>query len=204
MTFTATTPLGQAFALVVNGICAIVARHAHAVAALAVVLSQVYWRIARRIGRLDRLVQRWHAGTLPAPRIRAARAPRPVEIRPAETRPAAPRPPESHAMLLRLAQPTAQFRSHLETFLERPDTRALVRAAPQAGRILRPLCRILAIALPEYLRLPPRARPDPPPAAAAATKPSPPPPPPPPPTPPDRPLPAYVRAAARAWRKYDR
>ena len=204
MVFTATTVLGQAFAMVVNGICAVVARqaHAHGVAALAVLLSQVYWRIARRIGRLDRLVQHWHAGTLPTPRIRAPRirTPRPAEDSPAQTRPAVPRTPDSHAMLLRLAQPTAQYRGHLETFLERPDTRALVKAAPQAARILRPLCRILAIDLPEYLRLPPRQRPEPRPPANASAKPSSPPPP----TSTDRPLPAYARAAARAWKKYDR
>ena len=65
MTLTATTALGQAFAAIINGICVVVGARAAAAPSLAVVLSQVYWRIARRLGRLDRLILQWHAGTLP-------------------------------------------------------------------------------------------------------------------------------------------
>ena len=54
MQLPATTALGQAFASVVNGICAVLSRHAPAAATAAVAFAQVYWRIARRIGRLDR------------------------------------------------------------------------------------------------------------------------------------------------------
>ena len=43
-----------------------------------------------------------------------------------------------------------------------PDTRALVEAAPQAGRLLRPLCRALAIDPPAWLRLPGTPEPPPP------------------------------------------
>ncbi len=196
MIFPATTALGQAFATIVSGICAAVGARLSAAPALAAVLSQVYWRI----GRLDRLVQHWHADTLPKPRAPGAAHTRATRTRPAP--PAAPRPriPDGPAMLLHLAQRTAQYRGQIETFLERPDTRALVRAAPQAGRILRPLCRSLAIDLPDYLRPPPRPRrtPKPRPQAPIRIPPN---------QPlgtPDRPLPTNIRAAARAWKKYDR
>ena len=191
MTLIASTALGQAFAAIINGICAVVGARVAAVPPLAVVLSQVYWRIARRLSRLDRLVLQWHAGTVPRPRP-------PRAARPTASNPAAPRPriPDGHAMLIHLAQRTAQYRVDLEIFLDRPDTRALLRAAPQAGRILRPLCRILAVDLPAYLRAPPRPKPAPrPPARIPANHP---------PATPDRPLPANIRAAARAWKKYDR
>ena len=147
MTLIATTALGRAFAAIINGLCADVGARVAAVPSLAVVLSQVYWHIARRLGRLDRLILRWHAGALPGPH--PPRAARP--------RPATPRLhiPDSHAMPIHLAQRTAQYRVDIEIFLDRPDTRALLRVAPQAVRILRPLCRILAIDLPEHLRAPP-------------------------------------------------
>jgi hypothetical protein len=49
--------------------------------------------------------------------------------------------------------------SHLRALLEEPEMRALLAAAPQAGRLLRPLWRKLSLEpLPEMLRLPPRPR----------------------------------------------
>jgi len=39
-----------------------------------------------------------------------------------------------------------------------PETRAFVAACPQAGRILRPLCRMAAVKAPEWLALPKRVR----------------------------------------------
>ena len=46
----------------------------------------------------------------------------------------------------------------LNAFLERPDLPAFLAAVPQAGRYLRPLCRLLAVPQPEFLALPPRPR----------------------------------------------
>ncbi|MBN9562298.1 MAG: hypothetical protein J0H14_16470 [Alphaproteobacteria bacterium] len=52
-----------------------------------------------------------------------------------------------------------RFASNLYTLLEDPEMRAFLAAAPEAGRILRPLWRKLTPeALPEILRLPPRPR----------------------------------------------
>ena len=187
----ATSALGQAFAVVINGVCTMLGLYAVKLRDRSVLLSDIHWRVARMLRRLDHLALRWQANTLPKPRTRA---PRPRPDRPA--RPA--RLPTGRYWLVKALQPTAQFTPHIEAFLARPDTRALVEAAPQAGRILRPLCRGYGIELPPWLALPR----SPPPPPRVRLKPQPPatwPPP-----TPFRPLPANIRAAARAWRKYDR
>jgi hypothetical protein len=46
----------------------------------------------------------------------------------------------------------------LEEMLEDPETAALVAEAPQLGSVLRPLCRMLAVTPPAWLKLPRRAR----------------------------------------------
>jgi hypothetical protein len=47
---------------------------------------------------------------------------------------------------------------HVYALLADPDTQALVAAAPQAGRILRPLCHTIGVELPDWLKLPKRPR----------------------------------------------
>ena len=50
-------------------------------------------------------------------------------------------------------------RLHFERWLEEPEVQAIIAAAPrQAGRILRPFCRMLGIRPPPALRLPRRKR----------------------------------------------
>ena len=148
----ATSDLGQAFAGIINGLCALLGHHAVRLRDRSVVLSLIHWRIARMVRRLDHLALRWQANTLPKPR--------PSRPRAKCARPAQPaRLPSGRYWLIRALQPTAQFTPHIEAFLARPDTRALVEAAPQAGRILRPLVRMLGLTAPEYLRLPPRPKP---------------------------------------------
>ncbi|MBV9656450.1 MAG: hypothetical protein JOZ42_17985 [Acetobacteraceae bacterium] len=70
-------------------------------------------------------------------------------------------PPPTYGWLLTLAPElnTRIGRAQIETLLSDPAFLALLAQAPQAGRILRPLCHMLRIELPEYLRLPPRPRP---------------------------------------------
>lgn len=77
--------------------------------------------------------------------------------------------------------------------------RDFVQQVPRAGRLLRPLCRMLGVTPPDYLRLPPRAR-----AAKQPEKGSKATNPPEPEASTDRPLPKYVLAAARAWRSKSR
>jgi len=188
-----TSHLGQAFALILTHLCALVGHHAGRLPAAAALLSLVHWRLMRIAARLDRLAKRWQDNTLPKPRASRARQTRPDRVAP-------PRIPSGKIWLIRLLQPTAQFTGQVEAFLADPQTRAFVLAAPQAGRLLRPLCRGLGVPQPPWLELPARP-PRParkPPAApasrAAATHPAVPP-------TPDRPIPRNILAAARYWRK---
>jgi hypothetical protein len=65
-------------------------------------------------------------------------------------------------------------RGHLIRFLEDPDLMALHSTNPRIGRVLRPLCHMLAIPLPTYLKLPRQPRkPRPKPVQKPARKPEP-------------------------------
>ena len=125
-------------------------------------------RLRRTAARLQQLYIRWRAGTLPKPRPSRAGQPRKPRERIKE--------PVGKAWLLKLAQPTAQYRSALEQLLADPEFIQFLRDAPQAGRLLRPLCRMLAIEpTPEPLHIPGRHYPPPrPPKPARPQKPVPP------------------------------
>ena len=111
-------------------------------------------RLPWLLERIDSLAQRWHAGTLPPPRPGPRRAPRPAT--PVAT-PPRQRDPSSHGWLARIHHPARQIACQVEHLLAQPDTRAFVAAAPQAGRLLRPLCRMLGATPPDWLTRSPRA-----------------------------------------------
>ena len=52
----------------------------------------------------------------------------------------------------RVLPETAQFAGVLTYLLCDPETVALVEKAPQAARMLRPLCRLLGVQMPAFLR----------------------------------------------------
>jgi hypothetical protein len=134
---------------------------------VAIPLIKLLWRRLRRMSRLfAAILARFRAGTLPAP----GSAPR----RPAPARPAAasdpshgPRPldqPRRFGWVLQMTYAAMVRRFDLVEMLDDPETVALVAGAPQLGRVLRPLCRMLALKPPAWLRLPRRraSRPPPP------------------------------------------
>ena len=182
----------------VIGICAQVqARRAPAPPALdAGPLFILLWN---RVGRAARLVARLHAlwqqGILHRPR--PSRAGRPST--PPAVPPAIPplRIPRRRAWLIALGGHHAAISgSQLQHFLQRPDAAEFLAAVPRAGRHLRPICRMLGVDLPPCLQLPPRApraprkpRPRNPHSLRSVPSPN------------DPPMPRYVLAAARAWRK---
>jgi hypothetical protein len=102
---------------------------------------------------MERLVERFVAGRLW--RMKAGVrlgvvAPRGVVGRPG------PALPVRFAWLVRLAGwQAAGFGSQLRAVLETPEMVALLEASPQAGRMLRPICRMLAVET-SVLRLPAR------------------------------------------------
>jgi hypothetical protein len=148
---------------------------------------RLFWdRIGRLSTRFETLFTRWRENRLPA-----RRAPRPHRSRvPAKP---LPRLPRAHGWVLRRVRESGSPAGQLADMLADPETRAFVAAAPQAGRLLRPLCRALAIPQPDWLRLPRRPRPPRPPRAPRPRPPAL--------TDPTLHLPRNVIAAARAWNK---
>jgi|GEM_PF-2982210 len=160
-----TTLLAQAFARVIQGIWNTVSTHApgqpgvtshvqsraYGIPAATPLLRRIQAHIAHLVHRLDSLARRHESGQLTPPR---PRIPRP-KTAPQDRVGPLPLPlPRGKAWLIRHVQRTAQFAGQVEAFLARPDTRDLAAAAPQAGRILRPLCHMLGLAPPPWLRLP--------------------------------------------------
>ena len=143
-----------------------VAAHAPRDPQRAVLFGLLWGRLGRMASRFETLFAKWQAGALPKPRKPRAN--------PQRTRRPTPRLPQRRAWLLaepeifRLA--AAACRSRLEHLFTDPAMAAFLQAAPQAGRILRPLCHMLGAESP--LPLPPRPRPaakprQPPPARPA-------------------------------------
>jgi len=158
----------------------------------------VWSRAAAAVIRFETLYAAWQAGTLRPPRIRA---PRPTQATPPDAEAPAParlrhRLPRRRGWLAATHFNMRNVASQLAHMLDRPDLADFIQAAPQLRRVLRPICHMLGIDPPSPWRLPPR-----------------PPRPPSPPSPPRarparptlapllRPLPAYVRAAVRAWKE---
>ena len=119
--------------------------------------------------------------------------------RPGRERVKLPHPRQHGWLVARLGWEAAIFGSQLQHVLDDPQCQAALADAvahsPGIARNLRPLCRLLSVPLPPCLHLPPR-----PPKPRPQRKPKPR-------TPrpqgllsTDRPLPAYVRAAVRAWK----
>ncbi len=122
--------------------------------ALAPILQLLYLRLFALVGRIDRLATRLRDGTLPKPRHRAPKSP----TAPNPARPPALRLPSGRGWLFHIAQRVAQWAPNVEIYVNHSDVIALAAAAPQAGRLLRPLCRLLLVPIPEHIRLPPRPR----------------------------------------------
>ena len=120
------------------------------------VILAVANRLQRLHSRLTRLIARWEAGTLtpprrrPPPRRRAPRAPGPWDH--------LPHLPRGRGWLPRLVPGSGVGAAQLRRLLDEPGMQALLEAAPQAGRVLRPLWHILsAEPPPPLLRRPPPA-----------------------------------------------
>ena len=188
MNFWATSPpepttLAGRFGAFIDGVGRKIGAHLAANRHLEPILALVYHYLRRSIPRLERLIARFHAGTL-TPRRRPVRtAPERAKADPPKPRSPRLRLPSRRGWLLHLVQPTAQHIGHLELLVASAEMQELIAAAPQAGRILRPLFRMYAQPLPEFLRLPARPR-RPRPARPASA---------------DRPVTARER---RAWRSY--
>jgi hypothetical protein len=146
----------QRFAGIVNGLFHAIAmrRDAGFLAGPAALL--LWTRLGHLRERITRLAARLASGKgSGVPRGKHARL---------EQRAAAPQPPGRPSRrlagqagwLIRLVPEAAAAGSQLQHLLADPEMAALAAAAPQLGRLLRPLCRSLSVAPPAYLAPPPR------------------------------------------------
>ena len=108
--------------------------------ALTVLLVAVWGRIGRIRTRLERLIALWRAGMLPK-----ARKSRAGEMRAGGRR--ASELPTVPAWLLVAVRAAAPLGAQLENLLSQQECKAFLAAVPQAGRLLRPLCRMLGVGL---------------------------------------------------------
>ena len=136
------------FSSILSDLQAAIAARAARDRTLTVLLLAVWGRIARMRGRLERLVALWRAGILPAPRPPRARKPAKSTSRPAY--------PTGPDWLLRtLGYEAVAVGLQLRHLLTEAECGAFLAAVPQAGRVLRPLLRMLgADPLPEVLYKP--------------------------------------------------
>ncbi len=133
------------FAALTETMCGLIARHGLA-RRLAAPLIVLIWGRVRGIGaQAEALLARVRAGQLR--RYPARTPPRPSATK---RRPNTPRAlPHRRAWLVVLIPQTAASAAHLQTLLTHPDTPALLAAAPQLRRTLRPLCHMLGVDLPK-------------------------------------------------------
>ncbi len=119
-------------------------------AALGIVL---YRRIGTTLGRIERMLVRFRAGRLWTLPQRGAAARR------TGCGASGARVPRRFGWLVQAGgYQAAGFGSQLQALLNEPDMAGLLAASPQARRVLRPLCRALAVGLPGSLAKSPSAK----------------------------------------------
>jgi len=100
----------------------------------------LYRRLGEICGKIERLAMRFHAGRL------RRRAPRTSIVVRVTAKTGARIWPGRFAWLVRAASyQAAGYGCQLRHILEQPEMVELLKASPQAARILRPVCRMLAI-----------------------------------------------------------
>jgi hypothetical protein len=132
------------------------------------VWTLLWLRLHRLNNRLTRLYERWQTNTLPTPR-KATQRPKTVRTPPPQIPEfpapgmplvnAPPRLPRGRGWITRRIPESGPSAGALHDLLQQPNTQEFVQAAPQAARLLRPLCHALGVDQPAWLKLPPRPRP---------------------------------------------
>jgi hypothetical protein len=146
--------LAHTFSMVIAGLCRVTASRIAIDRFAGPLLIRIFTRLHRLAARLTLLVTQVQAGKRPPPcpgRPTAARHDRRKA-----------RLPDNRGWLLRVVPGAAEYAGQVQALLDDPQTAALLETAPQAGRLLRPLCRMLALPLPDFLRQPkPQSAPPP-------------------------------------------
>jgi hypothetical protein len=152
----ATASLTDRFAWLFDGLCKVIGADAHKLR-MEAALAWAIWTRVRVLGeRLVALMARADAGRL---RVRRAATP-PASPLQGEVENGrhmvgcapGPRLPREFGWVRRVLPQIAQFAGVLSYLLDDPAVVALVQKAPEAGRILRPLCHLLGVTAPVFLR----------------------------------------------------
>jgi len=134
--------LADRLAPIIAGLCRAVASRAAADRALAPLLVLVWSRLRRMAARFACLAGRADAGAPPSRGVPRPSGPRPFGSRERLH----PGLPGGFAWLVRLVPEAACHGAQLQHLLSDPGVAALLAATPRAGRVLRPLCRMLGVA----------------------------------------------------------
>ena len=142
------------FANILRDLQAVIAAKAARDRTLTVLLVAVWGRIARMGTRLERLIALWRTGKLPK-----ARAPRAAveRVRASRAKVIVTFPTAAGWLSRKLGYEVVAFGGQLQHQLTDAECQAFLAAFPQAGRIFRPLLRMLmGDPLPEVVRLKPK------------------------------------------------
>ena len=140
--------LATRFRVIMDGLRAAIGMHVARDRTREAVFALLWHRIGRMTRRFEALFTRWQAGKLPKPRPSRAGQPR-------TPRAPSPRLPRGRTWVVaQIGYHAAGRASQLQHLLADPDMAEFLHAAPQAGRLLRPLCHILGIDPPPPLKSP--------------------------------------------------
>ena len=119
----------------------------------------LFQRVSRALGRIERMLVRFRAGRLRlVTRLVTQRTATTVRAR-GETAERGPALPRKFGWLLAAGKHQAgYFHLQVQDLVNAPEMVALLAASPQAVRILRPLCRALAVDMPGTVTSEPRER----------------------------------------------
>jgi len=156
---TASPSLADRFTWLFDGLCKVIGVDAQRQRVEAA-LAWAIWHRVRLLGdRLIALAERVRAGRMRA-RIKKSPHPCPPPQERERGRTAALEGvrlptaslPREFGWVRRMLPETGQYAGLLSYLLRDPETVALLEKAPQAGRVLRPLCHLLGVQPPEFLR----------------------------------------------------
>jgi hypothetical protein len=164
MTWTDPRPVTVRFAVIMDGLRKAVAESHHLRGVPGPLVGLIWAYVGRIMARFAKLAEQIRTGTLPAPRTpRPAAAPPDAPQDPLPRAPRKPSPlPRGKAWLVALVgYQAAGCGSQLQHLIADPGMQALLAATPRMGRLLRPLCRMLAAQVAPDLLPPPPPRPRP-------------------------------------------
>jgi hypothetical protein len=157
-----TTKLSEVLDIIVNGLCAAMQKQSETDPYIVPICIRLWTSLLHMTKRYERLVARFLEGSLrpysPRPYRPRTKWPEPLR-KPGEE----PKPkttlPRAFGWILKYVPGAALYSDQLRVALADPLMIEFLTAAPQAGRLLRPLCRTLGVPLTAELLPKPKPKP---------------------------------------------